>query len=218
MTDLSKQNLVATEPPPQVRFTAALLREDDVIQFIVNKLVDHITADGRLVINRKEIVRGLSGSQAGEVLADLTRVARAAALTISAEDIDVFRQVELDMVEGLSPYHGRATPSHQPMVRGDAVVEGGSEQRKPAKAEVTRRDSYVQPGREGKKLIGAYVPEEDITKFKAIMKARGTNVQDFFAQVVANEIAAAANPAELERLMEAQLDRFRATLRQTLKR
>ena len=86
-----------------------------------------------------------------------------------------------------------------------------------AKGEVTGC-GYRQPGREGKKLIGAYVPVEDITKLKAILKARGTNVQDYFAQVVANEIAAAGNPAELERLIEAQLDRFRATLRQTLKR
>lgn len=78
------------------------------------------------------------------------------------------------------------------------------------------KQGYVQPGREGKKLIGAYVPVDDITRFKALLKARGTNVQDFFAQIVANELAAAQSPQELERLMEAQLDRFRATLRQTL--
>lgn len=84
-----------------------------------------------------------------------------------------------------------------------------------AKSEVTG-NSYRQPGREGKKLIGAYVPEEDIPRFKAILKARGTNTQEYFAQIVANELAAAGNPAELERLMEAQLERFRATFRHLL--
>lgn len=78
--------------------------------------------------------------------------------------------------------------------------------------------NYVQPNREGKKLIGAYVAVEDIAKLKAILQARGTTVQDYFGQIVANEIAAAGKPGELEKLIEAQLDRFRATLRPTLKK
>lgn len=85
-----------------------------------------------------------------------------------------------------------------------------------AVAETTTRAGYRQPGREGKKLIGAYVPEKDIPRFKALLKARGTNTQEFFAQIFANELAAAGNPAELERLMEAQLERFRATFRHLL--
>lgn len=86
--------------------------------------------------------------------------------------------------------------------------------------EVPARGSrqYVQPNREGKKLIGAYVAVEDIAKLKAILQARGTTVQDYFGQIVANEIAAAGKPGELEKLIEAQLDRFRATLRPTLKK
>jgi hypothetical protein len=78
--------------------------------------------------------------------------------------------------------------------------------------------NYVQPNREGKRLIGAYVPIEDIPRFRALLQARGTTVQEFFAQIVQNELAAAESPHELEKLIEAQLDRFRATLRTTLKR
>lgn len=82
-----------------------------------------------------------------------------------------------------------------------------------AKAEVSRRDGYVQPNREGKRLIGAYVPDSEIEKFKLILKARGTTTQDYFAQIVTNEIAAASRPDGLKRLVDSQVKRFQATLR-----
>jgi len=83
---------------------------------------------------------------------------------------------------------------------------------------IQRRGGYVQPNREGKRLIGAYIDIADIDRFKAIVQARGITVQEYFAQIVANEIAGAQNPAELEKLIDNQLDRIRATLRATLKR
>lgn len=82
-----------------------------------------------------------------------------------------------------------------------------------AVTEATARQSYVQPGREGKRLIGAYVPIPDAARFQAALKARGTNVQEFFSQVVTNELAILDDPAARERLAQAQLERFRATLR-----
>lgn len=87
-----------------------------------------------------------------------------------------------------------------------------------AKAEVAGRTSYLQPNRVGTKALVSRVPREDADSFHALLKARGTNVQEYFAQIVQNELAAAAGPEALERLVDAQFDRFRATLRPILKR
>lgn len=82
-----------------------------------------------------------------------------------------------------------------------------------AKAEVTK--SRVQTNRIGKRLIGAYIKEEDIKTFQAILKARGTNVQDFFTQVVEKQIAGANGPSALERLIDQRIARFHATRKPT---
>jgi hypothetical protein len=87
-----------------------------------------------------------------------------------------------------------------------------------AKAEVAGRTSYLQPNRVGKTALVSHVPADDAQSFRALLKARGTNVQEYFAQIVQNELAAAAGPEALERLVDAQFDRFRATLRPILKR
>lgn len=87
-----------------------------------------------------------------------------------------------------------------------------------AKAEVAGRKKSPQPNRVGKKPVVSYVPRDDADSFHALLKARGTTVQDFFAQIVQNELAAAAGPEALDRLVDAQLERFRATLRPIFKR
>lgn len=89
---------------------------------------------------------------------------------------------------------------------------------KGAKAETTRRGDYKQPGREGKKLIGAYIDVAEAELFKAVLKARGATVQDFFADAVTKAITTDIGPAERDRLIEAQVARYRATLRATLKK
>lgn len=87
-----------------------------------------------------------------------------------------------------------------------------------AKAEVSGRTSYKQPNRVGTKALVSHVPLDDANRFHALLKARGTTVQEYFAQIVANDLAAAAGPEALERLVDAQLERFRATLRPIIKR
>lgn len=87
-----------------------------------------------------------------------------------------------------------------------------------AKAEVAGRTSYLQPNRVGKTALVSHVPADDAQRFHALLKARGTTVQEYFAQIVANDLADAAGPEALQRLVDAQLDRFRATLRPILKR
>lgn len=89
---------------------------------------------------------------------------------------------------------------------------------KRAKAETTRRGDYKQPNREGKKLIGAYIDVAEAELLKAVLKARGTTVQDFFADAVTKAITTDISPAERDRLIEAQVARYRATLRATLKK
>jgi len=101
-----------------------------------------------------------------------------------------------------------------------AAMQSRSQPEKPAfpneaVTEALARRSYLQPSREGKKLIGAYVDEEDARQLKVILALQGTTVQAFFADYVAKTLAAANNPAELQKLAQAQVDRFRALLRPT---
>lgn len=86
-----------------------------------------------------------------------------------------------------------------------------------AVTETTARQSYLQPSREGKKLIGAYVDEADAKQLRAILALQGTTVQAFFADCVARTLAAANDPAELQKLAQSQVDRFRTLLRPSSK-
>lgn len=100
----------------------------------------------------------------------------------------------------------------------DAVPEKDRSTRRAAKAEVTSKTGYLQPNRAGKKLMSAWIPEADLARFKAILAARGTTVQDHVAAMVAAEVAAASTPAALERIAREQAQRLRDTLRPKPKR
>lgn len=101
---------------------------------------------------------------------------------------------------------------------GEPVKRKVKAQVQEAAGQVTDREGYKQPGREGKKLIGAYIDVAEAELLKSVLKARGTTVQDFFAEAVSKAIAADIGPAERDRLIEAQVARYRATLRATLKK
>lgn len=76
---------------------------------------------------------------------------------------------------------------------------------------------YLQPGRAGKKLIGAYIDKADAARLKSLLAAQGVTVQEFFADAVTKALTADTSPAQRERLIEAQVERYRANLRANLK-
>jgi hypothetical protein len=75
---------------------------------------------------------------------------------------------------------------------------------------------YVQPGRDGKKLIGAYIDKADAARLKSLLAAQGVTVQEFFTKAIAQALASDVTHAERERLIEAEVERVRARLRASL--
>ena len=88
-----------------------------------------------------------------------------------------------------------------------------------AKAEHTQT-SYLQPGRAGKKLIGAYIDDELVVELKEVLRLQGTTVQDFFAEAVLKALAVGRTPAQREKLVDRivkkQASQYRAKLLDTL--
>jgi hypothetical protein len=101
------------------------------------------------------------------------------------------------------------------------AAEQHSIRQKPAtpqpSAAATQATGYLQPGRAGKKLIGAYIDKADAARLKSLLAAQGVTVQEFFAEAVTKALTADTSPAQRERLIEAQVERFRANLRANLK-
>ncbi len=83
--------------------------------------------------------------------------------------------------------------------------------------QATAATGYLQPGRAGKKLIGAYIDKADAARLKSLLAAQGVTVQEFFADAVTKALTADTSSAQRERLIEAQVERFRANLRANLK-
>jgi len=75
---------------------------------------------------------------------------------------------------------------------------------------------YIQPGRDGKKLIGAYIDKADAARLKSLLAAQGVTVQEFFTKAIAQALASDVSHAERERLIEAEVERVRARLRASL--
>lgn len=75
----------------------------------------------------------------------------------------------------------------------------------------------MQPSREGKKLIGAYINKNDVARLKVVLAAQSMSVQEFFAAAVAQAIASGAAPSQSEKLIDAEFKRLRASLRASLK-
>lgn len=113
------------------------------------------------------------------------------------------------------PLTGRPATGY-PLREASPTDQGnGSVPKKPtddAKREITRPEGYVQPNRQGKKLIGAYVDKPDAARLKEVLKEQGLTVQEFFSFAVEQALAASATPAQRKKLANEGFKRNRAAL------
>lgn len=113
------------------------------------------------------------------------------------------------------PLTGRPAASY-PLREASPTDQGNSSvPKKPtddAKREITRPEGYVQPNRQGKKLIGAYVDKADAARLKEVLKEQGLTVQEFFSFAVEQALAASATPAQRKKLASEGFKRNRAAL------